>query len=192
MVGNAVARSSRDSRGLILEAAREEFGRYGPAGSRLERVARRAGVNKQLIFYYFGSKAGLLQAVAEAAWSRVEAALTARADDSPLDALRLLVGRLATSASENRDVIRMALATSLDPADPVREVTRTVVGRLEQRLRELISEGQGLGYLRDDMDPAAAARLVLAGTLGWIALPPDDRPEDTLQPIGLLLQALTW
>jgi TetR/AcrR family transcriptional regulator len=192
MVGNAVARGSRDSRGLILEAAREEFGRYGPAGSRLERVARRAGVNKQLIFYYFGSKAGLLQAVAEAAWSRVEAALTARADDSPWDALRLLVGRLATSASENRDVIRMALATSSDPADPVREVTRTVVGRLEQRLRELISEGQGLGYLRDDMDPAAAARLVLAGTLGWIALPPDDRPEDTLQPIGLLLQALTW
>jgi len=49
----------------ILEAARREFGLRGFAGARVEAIARRAGVNKGLIFYYFESKEGLFRALAE-------------------------------------------------------------------------------------------------------------------------------
>jgi TetR/AcrR family transcriptional regulator len=43
----------------LLEAALEEFAARGPAGARVESIARSAGVNKQLITYYFGGKDGL-------------------------------------------------------------------------------------------------------------------------------------
>lgn len=43
----------------LLEAALEEFASRGPAGARVESIARSAGVNKQLITYYFGGKEGL-------------------------------------------------------------------------------------------------------------------------------------
>jgi len=43
----------------LLEAALEEFSARGPAGARVESIARGAGVNKQLITYYFGGKEGL-------------------------------------------------------------------------------------------------------------------------------------
>jgi AcrR family transcriptional regulator len=53
----------------ILEAARREFGLRGFAGARVEAIARRAGVNKGLIFYYFESKEGLFRALAEERFS---------------------------------------------------------------------------------------------------------------------------
>jgi AcrR family transcriptional regulator len=53
----------------ILEAARKEFGLRGFAGARVDAIARRAGVNKGLIFYYFDSNEGLFRALAEERFS---------------------------------------------------------------------------------------------------------------------------
>jgi len=47
------------SRRLLLDAALEEFSAKGYAGARVQDIADRAGVNKQLINYYFGGKEGL-------------------------------------------------------------------------------------------------------------------------------------
>ncbi|WP_067650877.1 TetR/AcrR family transcriptional regulator [Nocardia harenae] len=47
----------------ILRAAAEEFADKGEAAVRIDEIARRSGVNKQLIYYYFGSKAELYAAV---------------------------------------------------------------------------------------------------------------------------------
>jgi AcrR family transcriptional regulator len=47
----------------ILEAARAEFAEYGLDGGRVDRIARRARVNKAMIYYHFHSKDKLYQAV---------------------------------------------------------------------------------------------------------------------------------
>ncbi|MCB9932944.1 MAG: TetR family transcriptional regulator [Planctomycetes bacterium] len=44
------------TKAAILEAAIAEFALRGPAGTRVDEVAARAGVNKSLIYQYFGSK----------------------------------------------------------------------------------------------------------------------------------------
>src|SRR5207249_1430128 len=54
---------SNDRALRIVVAARDEFARRGLAGARVEQIARRAGVNKQLLFYYYHSKLGLFQAL---------------------------------------------------------------------------------------------------------------------------------
>ena len=41
---------------LLLDAATEEFSRYGLAGARMDRIAVNAGVNKERIYQYFGKK----------------------------------------------------------------------------------------------------------------------------------------
>ncbi|HEX8966932.1 MAG TPA: TetR/AcrR family transcriptional regulator [Chloroflexota bacterium] len=64
MVRSATGRQRGDrTRAAILNAARKEFARGGYAGARIDAIARRAGVRKTLIFYYFGNKEGLSQAV---------------------------------------------------------------------------------------------------------------------------------
>lgn len=47
------------TRALLLEAALDEFAAKGYAGARVQDIADRAGVNKQLISYHFGGKEGL-------------------------------------------------------------------------------------------------------------------------------------
>src|SRR5215831_16286335 len=51
------------SRAAILKAAVREFAREGVAGARTDAIARSAGVNKALLYYYFKDKEALYQAV---------------------------------------------------------------------------------------------------------------------------------
>lgn len=55
----------QDSPARILEAADELLGETGYDGTSIRDVARRAGVNKALVFYYFSTKAELFERVLE-------------------------------------------------------------------------------------------------------------------------------
>jgi AcrR family transcriptional regulator len=58
-------RDAERTRRRILEAARREFGKKGFDGARVGEIARQAGVNKGLIFYYFQSKEELFRVLSE-------------------------------------------------------------------------------------------------------------------------------
>ncbi len=47
----------------ILAAALKEFAAKGPAGARVDEIARLAGVNKRMLYHYFGSKEDLYREV---------------------------------------------------------------------------------------------------------------------------------
>ena len=53
------------TRKKLLAAARHEFAKSGLAGARVDEIALRAGVNKQLVYHYFGDKDALYLAVLE-------------------------------------------------------------------------------------------------------------------------------
>ncbi len=55
----------RGSREAILRAAERIFAEEGLAGARTDAIARRAGVNKALLYYYFKSKEALYLAALE-------------------------------------------------------------------------------------------------------------------------------
>lgn len=62
----AAAERQRDAertRRRIVDAALSEFSENGYAGARVRGIAERAGVNTQLISYYFGGKEGLFQEI---------------------------------------------------------------------------------------------------------------------------------
>src|SRR5262250_2632785 len=63
------------SRAAILKAAVREFAREGVAGARTEAIARSAGVNKALLYYYFKDKEALYQAVLDEVFSGARAVI---------------------------------------------------------------------------------------------------------------------
>lgn len=65
-------RDPERTRERILDAAVVEFGEQGFAGARISAIACRAGVNEQLISYYFDSKEGLYRAL-EQRWKMISA-----------------------------------------------------------------------------------------------------------------------
>jgi|688.fasta_scaffold316028_2 TetR/AcrR family transcriptional regulator len=62
-------RDAEATKGRILDAAEDEFARGGLLGARTEAIAAKTGVTKSMIFYHFGDKEGLYQAVLERAVS---------------------------------------------------------------------------------------------------------------------------
>jgi TetR/AcrR family transcriptional regulator len=61
-------RRKRDAvatKAAIVDAALEEFAELGLAGARIDEIARAAGVNKALLYYYFESKEHLYEGVIE-------------------------------------------------------------------------------------------------------------------------------
>src|ERR1700755_1682533 len=61
------------TRQKLLAAARREFARNGLAGARVDEIALRAGVNKQLVYHYFGDKDALYLAVLEWVYEEIRA-----------------------------------------------------------------------------------------------------------------------
>jgi AcrR family transcriptional regulator len=70
-------RDAERTRQRILDAALAEFADKGYAGARVRAIAERAGVNAQLISYYFGGKEGLYRELLHR-WHQREAEIEAR------------------------------------------------------------------------------------------------------------------
>src|SRR5262249_57994439 len=72
---HVVARDPQRTRERILAAALAEFSTKGLAGSRVDAIARRARVNKRMLYHYFGNKDDLFREImkrkleARAAWA---------------------------------------------------------------------------------------------------------------------------
>ena len=154
---------SNDRALRISTAAREEFARRGYAGARVEQIARRAGVNKQLLFYYYHSKRGLFQAVLTQATGELENALTnlALPAGGPLERLRLTLQAQFEFLARNPQVVALLGQGSRSNAAFAPAVKRLVV---------LLAEGQGLGQVRDDLDPHLAAAQALVLMVGYLAM----------------------
>jgi len=72
MKGNS--RDPQRTRQKILDAATEEFARYGLGGARVDRIAARAGANKRMLYYYFRDKDNLFLAALEGRYAHIRAA----------------------------------------------------------------------------------------------------------------------
>src|SRR5512136_1030593 len=66
-------RNPAATRNKLLTAARREFAARGLAGARVDDIALRAGVNKQLVYHYFGDKDALYLAVLEWVYAEIRA-----------------------------------------------------------------------------------------------------------------------
>lgn len=58
-----IRRTPKEARRLILDAAEATMAAKGPAGIRLQEVARNAGVSHSNVLHHFGSRAGLIRAL---------------------------------------------------------------------------------------------------------------------------------
>lgn len=159
---------SNDRSLRIVAAAREEFARRGFAGARVEQIARRAGVNKQLLFYYYHSKRGLFQAVLTQSAGELESALVGLAlpTGGPLERLRLTLQAQFEFLSRHPQIVTLLGQGSRSGGGGGGEAFAPAI----KRLVVLLAEGQGLGQVRDDLDPHLAAAQALILMVGYLSM----------------------
>lgn len=165
------------TRRRLLEAALSVFSEKGYAATTLEEIAQEADLTRGAIYWHFGDKAGLYNALLEAYSSRAGDVLQQAALEggSLLEILRRIFVELLVAVEED-DKLRAVIELSLYKTGPVPELEPGRKERLEAggTLLQTITGGMQAGItsgdLRSDLEAVDMARAFLSFQNGAIQL----------------------
>jgi len=159
-VQSVVELRSRDAdrtQETILRAAMSEFAERGLGGARVDRIADRAGINKKLIYYYFGNKEKLFLAALETTYGDIreaERALNLEAL-APADAVRRLVNFTWQHFLDHPEFLSLLNSENLHSARHLKQSPRIreMHAPLAQLLGGVLERGRREGVFRGGVDP---------------------------------------
>jgi len=116
-----------ESKRRIIKAALKEFAQEGFGGARVERIAREAGVNKAMIFYYFSSKQGLYHEILAEVMGKVFGRIWEMIDrgESAENFLTEMPKIYIRSFEENPDFIKVVAQALIQGPDKIQDFFRT-------------------------------------------------------------------
>ena len=140
-----------ESRNAILQAAAREFAEYGVAGARTDAIAREAGVNKALLYYYFKDKETLYGAVLDNAFAGLKETVFQVLDSPapPREKILAYVGAYFDFIASNRlyprlmqrEMMRAREGHSPHIDKIIKDHIQPIFGRLSELLRQGIAQG---------------------------------------------------
>jgi AcrR family transcriptional regulator len=146
-------RRKEDRPAEITEAAMHTFAEKGYASTRVEEVARRAGVSKGLLYLYFKTKEDLFKAVIRSFVSPRLDALIEMIETTELSAEAFLRGPFLEFAKSvphtpARMLVRLLVAEGPKHPDLIAWYWENVVSRGLGAIRSIIEKGVGSGEFR--------------------------------------------
>ena len=166
----------------ILEAATELFGAHGFARTTIREIAERARANSALIYYYFGSKTGLFEALMAGVQTAVHANLerSMAAAGTPREKLERFIRLQIELLRRRSPLLRIILRETLNQSELAATAVRSAMEPNLAIVAALIREGIAAGEFRP-VDPVLAARTLVGSLLVPVVLAPyvlgDDDPE---------------
>lgn len=156
--GSATGRRNPErTRQRILDAATGEFSDKGLKGARVDQIATRAGINKRMLYHYFGNKEDLFLAVLEAVYAEVrgdEERLNLNSVD-PVEGIRRLVLSNFETCRNKPYWISLLNSENLHGARHLKRSARILAlqSPLIASIADLLHRGSTAGQFRDGIDP---------------------------------------
>jgi AcrR family transcriptional regulator len=184
--------SKKETRQLILKAARLLFAQKGMEECTIRDIAKKAGVSPASVVVHFRSKTALLE---EALNRDIEKALTELQASMPadldlLDRLMHLAQGFFRLYDRNRDLYRALIRhTIFEPAGETPHMTN-LSDRYIQFLAGMIEEGKARGLIRPEVDTTVAAGAIFSLYLGALIML-FRMPAMTVEMVAAVLAAMT-
>src|SRR2546423_1022423 len=146
------------TRAAILEAALQEFATEGLAGARTDHIARAAGVNKALLYYYFEDKETLYGAALDHVFGALATTINAvlERDLPPRKKVLAAAGAhfdfVAHSPIYPRLVQRGMMRAGRAGSPHIRRLVESFMRPMQQRWMALLEAGMSSGEFRE-VDP---------------------------------------
>lgn len=152
-----------ETRQTIIQAALSVFGRKGFSDTRLEEIARVAGVTRGAIYWHFNNKVDLFQALmidcTDKMVKRFDSIMNSA--DSPLKRLKTMIYEFLTSIGKEREFKEMEnIFLSLNIPDNLEPIFKERERHLEimtQKLIHLLEEGVEQKEIAPHLDLKATA-----------------------------------
>lgn len=156
-------RNAEATRERILDAAMDEFSAYGIAGARVDRIAKSAGCNKNLIYVYFESKETLFTTVLQKNLERAFEEIPFSPDRLPDFAVNVFDFAVA-----HPDVMRLLMWANLEQkTDNPAERENAHAEKIRQ-----IGQAQSAGRLSSTLPPAFLLTAVMTVSTAWASTNP--------------------
>jgi AcrR family transcriptional regulator len=149
-------RDPEATKARIFDAATREFAAYGIAGARVDRIARHAQANKQLLYAYFGDKEQLFHQVLERAM--VDAAASVITD---IDDVDVWVDQHIEYHRRHPEFARLMLWEALELGPDRASGGEARIGRYALKQAK-VADAQRRGVVRSDMPPAVVVLIMLS------------------------------
>ena len=165
-------RSPEEVQARILAAATAEFAEHSFSGARIDRISKRAKTVDRMLYYYFGSKERLYQAVLEKGYADLISAQRHFSFESadPVQGMRDLVRQSWSHYLHHPQLVRLLVTENLLRAKFLRKSTsiKGTVMPLIERASALLESGQQAGLFRRDVDAQRVLMTVMS--LGFFYL----------------------
>jgi TetR/AcrR family transcriptional regulator len=163
-IENAATRNPERTRKRILSAALKEFAAKGFAGARVDMIARRAAINKRMLYHYFDDKEGLFKAVLRRKISERQAWAESLSGD-PAETLPFWF----EMACKDADWVRLLKWEALQGTEKVidKKERCAAVARGLERIRQR----QTRGLVSDEFDPRHVMLTMRSLTMFPVAFP---------------------
>ncbi|UFX01864.1 TetR family transcriptional regulator [Sinorhizobium medicae WSM1115] len=150
-------RDPERTRASILAAATQEFAENGIGGARVNAIAERAGINKRMLYHYFGDKEQLYLAVLEEAYVGIRTAEKSLnlSDLEPEQGIAELAMFTWGYFLEHPEFLSLLGTENLHRARWLRQSTRLkeLHSSFIDKLSDLLQRGRKEGLFRPDVDP---------------------------------------
>ena len=160
------ARNAIETRERLLAAAADEFAAKGIAGARVDQIAALAGVNKRMLYYYFGSKEQLFREVQRVKLGeRVAVAESMTGDRGERSAAR------QAHHIDDPDYVRMLVWEALEDSDHDAIEGEEYRSQTFASWVDSVAAAQAAGEIPAEFDPAQWVLSELALTVFPVAFP---------------------
>ena len=168
-----MARPARVSPDRILAAAALEFAERGFAGARVDRIARRARVNKAMLYYHFRSKQRLYRTLLRRTFTLAAAHMQAIAagPGSPAEKVDRVIAGVAQLVREQAFFPAIMLREVAEGGAHLDRDTLLTLAAVPRAVGAVVQEGIAQGAFRD-VNPLFAYFSIVAPVVFFLAAGP--------------------
>jgi len=168
-----MARPATVSPDRILSAAAAEFSTGGFDGARVDRIARRAKVNKAMLYYHFGSKQRLYRELLRRIFAQVAERLrqVGAGDAEPAAMVDQAIDVIARLAREHTYFPPIMLREIAEGGTHLDRDTLTALSSVPMAFGAIVARGVALGAFRP-VHPIAAYFTMIAPLMVYLAAAP--------------------
>ena len=158
-----------DTRGEILTVAEKCFAASGFGGTSINELAAATRYTKPVLYYHFGSKAGLFNTLLEQAYDESFAIVRAAAGKSASleDQLANILASMFAFSRDRRDITRLAFAAAF--AAPKEMPTTLQHAQRRKRNFQFMQKLIEIGLKRGELNPAFSAHTLACGIYGALS-----------------------
>jgi len=155
IVKKEITRNPTRTRRRLLETAIQLFADRGYDGVAMDDVARRARINKRMIYHYFGNKAGLYAAVLTDVFKRLEVVEVSALSESetPEAAISAVMHQYFDFFEHNPEFVQLLAWENLHRGRFLKQHPKVLTKYpMIVKLKRVIEQGQSRGRVRKDID----------------------------------------